>query len=53
MQGLLDLVKHLILIVKVVEKQWKQFNVEGGEEDAIMKFIFQKCHSGCSVKADW
>lgn len=27
-------------VVKVVKKQWKEFSVEGGVEDAIIKFIF-------------
>lgn len=50
MQGFLDLVSDFSLNVKVVEKHWKEFCVEGEEEDAIIKFIFQKCHSGFSVQ---
>lgn len=49
MQGFLDLVSDFNLNVKVVEKHWKEFCVEGEEEDAIIIFIFQKCHSGYSV----
>lgn len=36
-------------MVKVMEKYSKELSMEGGEEGAIIKFIFQKCHSGYSV----
>lgn len=33
-----------------MEKQWKKLSVEDREEYAIIKFVFQKCHSGYSVE---
>lgn len=51
LQGLLDL-GILIFIVRLGEKQWKEFSVEGEEEDVTIKFMFQKCHSGYSVTTD-
>lgn len=49
MQGFLDLVSDFNLNVKVAEKHWKEFCVKGEEEDAIIIFIFQKCHAGYSA----
>ena len=49
-QGLLDHITDLNLMVKVMEKIMVGVSLEGGEEGAIIKFIFQKCHSGYSLE---
>lgn len=48
-QGFLDIFSNFTLNVKVAEKHWKEFCVEGEEEDGVIIFIFQKCHSGYSA----
>ena len=40
----------LVFIEKTMEKQWKEFSVEGKGEDITIEFTFQNEHSDCSVE---
>lgn len=44
-RALYTVTRIVIIVVKVMEKQWEEFNVEREEEDLIIKIVFPKCHS--------